>query len=38
VLIYSREQALMDTILRGDDALSRLDGEWWMRFAVDDWE
>lgn len=37
VLFHSRHQALRDAILRGDAALSRLDGEWWMRFCVDDW-
>ena len=37
VLVHSRDGALMNTILQGDAALSRLDGEWWMRFSVDDW-
>lgn len=37
VLFHSRHQAVTDAILRGDAALSRLDGEWWMRFCVDDW-
>jgi hypothetical protein len=35
VLAHARDRALLDTILRGDAALSRLDGEWWMRFSID---
>lgn len=38
VLIHSRNAALLAAVLRGDAALSRLDGEWWMRFAVAEWE
>jgi hypothetical protein len=33
VLIHSRDRELLDTILRGKAALSRLDGESWMRFG-----
>jgi hypothetical protein len=36
-LVHTRDPELLGTILRGDAALSRLDGEWWMRFAVADW-
>jgi hypothetical protein len=38
VLAHSRNADLLNCILRGDAALSRLDGEWWTRFAVGDWE
>ena len=37
VLIHSRNEELMDSILRGEAVLTRLDGEWWTRFAVTDW-
>jgi hypothetical protein len=33
VLIHSRDRELLDTILKGKAALSRLDGESWMRFG-----
>ena len=38
VLVHSRDSELLGTILQGDAALTRLDGEWWMRFAVEDWK
>lgn len=37
VLVHSRNRELLDCILRGDAAFSRLDGEWWARFSVGDW-
>jgi hypothetical protein len=38
VLAHSRNSDLLNCILRGDAAFSRLDGEWWMHFAVGDWK
>jgi hypothetical protein len=38
VLVHARDPDLLACILRGDAALSRLDGEWWMRFAIEDWD
>lgn len=35
VLVQSRNAELVAAIHRGDAALSRLEGEWWMRFGVD---
>ncbi len=32
-LLHAREQALLVPFLRGDAFFSRLEGEWWMRFA-----
>jgi hypothetical protein len=32
-LLHSRDQRLIVHFLRGDAFFSRLDGEWWMRFA-----
>ena len=32
-LLHARDQALLVPFLRGDAFFSRLDGEWWMRFA-----
>lgn len=37
VLVHARDPEILASVFRGDAALSRLDGEWWMRFAVDDW-
>jgi len=37
VLVHSRDPQLMACVLQGDAALTRLDGEWWMRFADTDW-
>ena len=31
-LVHSRHADVMDAILRGEAFLSRLDGEWWLRF------
>jgi hypothetical protein len=33
VTIHSRDHELLDTVHRGEAFLSRLDGEWWLRFA-----
>ena len=33
-LVHSRHPAIVDAIQRGDAFLSRLDGEWWIRFAT----
>jgi hypothetical protein len=38
VLVQSRDPELLGCILQGEAALTRLDGEWWTRFAVEDWE
>ncbi len=35
VLVHARDRAISDAVLRGDSSLSRLDGEWWLRFAAD---
>ena len=32
VLVHARQRELVDVFCRGDGFLSRLDGEWWMRF------
>jgi hypothetical protein len=37
VLFQTKDPAIADAILRGDAALSRLDGECWLRFAVESW-
>jgi hypothetical protein len=37
VLFQTRDPELRDTILSGRAALSRLDGECWLRFAAEDW-
>jgi hypothetical protein len=37
VLAHSRHPEILKCISEGEAALSRLDGEWWMRFAVEDW-
>ena len=34
-LLHARDQSLLVPFLRGDAFFSRLDGEWWMRFAGD---
>jgi len=36
-LFHTRDSQLKETILSGQAALSRLDGECWLRFAVEDW-
>jgi hypothetical protein len=38
VLVQARDPELLTCILRGDAAFSLLDGEWWLRFAVGDWD
>jgi hypothetical protein len=38
VVCHSGDVDLVDTILRGEAALSNLDGEAWMRFSVESWE
>jgi hypothetical protein len=37
VLVHSRDSDLLNVIHRGDAALSRLDGEAWLRFSGEDW-
>lgn len=32
-VIHSRQREIIDAVHRGDAFLSRLDGEWWMRFV-----
>ncbi len=38
VLAHSRDPNLLGCILQGEAALTRLDGEWWTRFAVEAWD
>jgi hypothetical protein len=33
VVVQSRNQGILNSIYRGDAVLTRLDGEWWMRFC-----
>lgn len=35
VLVHARNRAISDAYQRGDSSISRLDGEWWLRFAAD---
>ncbi len=35
VLVHARDPRLLAAIQAGDAFLSRLDGEWWMRFGID---
>ncbi len=35
VLVHARDRELMAAVHRGDAFLSRLDGEWWLRFGAD---
>jgi hypothetical protein len=35
VLIHARDREIAAAVQRGDASLSRLDGEWWLRFAAD---
>jgi hypothetical protein len=40
VLVQSRNEQLLNAIHRGDSFLTRLEGEWWLRFGIDrclDW-
>jgi hypothetical protein len=32
MLVYSKQPELLEAVQRGDAFLSRLEGEWWMRF------
>jgi hypothetical protein len=38
VLIHSKDRELLQAIQRGDAFLSRLEGEWWLRFGRDRFE
>jgi Acetyltransferase (GNAT) domain len=35
VLVQSKDREILGAVQRGDSSLSRLDGEWWLRFAAD---
>ncbi len=35
VLIHAKDREIAGAVQRGDSSLSRLDGEWWLRFAAD---
>jgi hypothetical protein len=35
VLVQAKDREILDALQRGDSSLSRLDGEWWLRFAAD---
>lgn len=35
VLIHARDREILGAVQRGDSTLSRLDGEWWLRFGSD---
>ncbi len=35
VLVHSRDREIVHAVQRGDSFLSRLDGEWWLRFGAD---
>ncbi len=35
VLVHARDREITAALHRGDSLLSRLDGEWWLRFAAD---
>ncbi len=35
VLVHSRDRDIVGAVQRGDAFLSRLDGEWWLRFGAD---
>jgi hypothetical protein len=35
VLVHSRNRDIVGAVQRGDAFLSRLDGEWWLRFGAD---
>jgi hypothetical protein len=37
VLVHSRNPVILDAIHRGRAFLSRLDGEWWLRFHEEQW-
>ena len=38
VLFQAHDPAITEAIFRGDAGLSRLDGEYWLRFATEDWK
>jgi hypothetical protein len=38
VLVHSCRHDVLDAVGRGDAELSRLEGEWWMRFGVDEFD
>src|SRR5439155_25344477 len=38
VLVHSRDPELLHAVQKGDAFLSRLEGEWWMRFGSDRFE
>lgn len=35
VLVHAKDREITAALQRGDSLLSRLDGEWWLRFAAD---
>lgn len=35
VLVHAKDREISDALHRGDSSLSRLDGEWWLRFSAD---
>ncbi|MGH9652037.1 MAG: hypothetical protein ACRD6B_01040, partial [Bryobacteraceae bacterium] len=37
VIMHSRNPEIANCVLRGDAALSLLDGEWWTRFVSTNW-
>jgi hypothetical protein len=37
VLVHSRHNEILEAIHRGDAFLTRLDGEWWLRFHEEHW-
>jgi hypothetical protein len=37
VLAYARDREMLNVMQRGAAFLTRLDGEWWMRFHEEDW-
>ena len=38
VVVQSRDPEILSAIFRGDAVLTRLDGEWWTRFASESWD
>lgn len=35
VLVHAKDPELLSAVTRGDAFMSRLEGEWWMRFGID---
>ena len=35
VLVHAKDPELLSAVHRGDAYLSRLEGEWWLRFGID---